>query len=265
MAQATPHNRSFGAGSLIATLFATEFRRLLFAKKTIALGIVELLPVVAALIFVVYQDIDGMAMFHQTIENVTFPFLLPLAAIFYGGPALVDEMEGRTLTYLTLRPVPKPVLFLGKWLAGFAVATLLVVVPVLMLLGVGAFSAGEVGQADALVKIFGATILGIAAYTAIFAALGALFARSLISGIIYFVVFEMIFASLPVLELLSLRYYMRTSAGFAAADRLGFLDQLVLDKPLVFDWWVGVLVLGIAVFGILAVGAGLFRAKQYHV
>ena len=57
---------------------------------------------------------DGLMLFKDIVSIVSLPFLVPLAALFHGGPAIVDEMEGRTLTYLTLRPIPRPAIFLGK-------------------------------------------------------------------------------------------------------------------------------------------------------
>jgi ABC-2 type transport system permease protein len=265
MVQGTQRNLS--AGSQIATIYATDLKRLLRARKTLVLLCVQLLPVVFALIYVFFQSVDGLAMFTDTVERVMFPFLIPLAAVFYGGPALVDELEGRTLTYLTLRPVPKPAMFVGKWLAGTTVAVGLVLLTVLALLAVVMIAAGGSGGASALTvaRILLTTVLGTAAYTAIFAALGALFAKSLFAGIFYFVIFEMVCAALPVLELLSVRYHMRNASDFAATDRLGILDRLVLDQPLVFDWWIGAGILAVVCALAVVAGAAIFNSRQYHV
>lgn len=266
MAQSNPQTRTVAPGSQIATIYATDLKRLIRAKKTLVLLAVQLLPVAFALLYVFFQDIDGLSLFTETVEGVMFPFLIPLAAVFYGGPALVDEMEGRTLTYLTLRPVPKPALFAGKWLAGTTVAAGLVLLPMLALLIIAAASGGDLASSvDTLTKILLASTLGTAAYTAIFAALGALVARSLFAGILYFVIFEMVFAALPILELLSVRYHMRTAAGFSASDRLGLLDKMFLDQPLVFDWWIGAIVLAAATGIAVGVGAWIFQTKQYHI
>jgi ABC-type transport system involved in multi-copper enzyme maturation permease subunit len=262
-----PTPRTLNPGSQIATIYTTDLRRLLFARKTLVLLCVQLLPVIFALIYVFLEDIDGLSMFSETVEGVMFPFLIPLAAVFYGGPTLVDEMEGKTLTYLTLRPVPKPALFLGKWLAGATVAVGLVLVPVLSLLAIVAVaSGGSIGTSFlTIAQILMATVLGTAALTAIFAALGALVAKSLFAGILYFVVVELIFSVLPVVELLSVRFHMRNAAGFNADSSLGMLDQFLFDAPLDFDWWIGVLVLAVICGGAAAVGAAVFSNKQYHI
>ena len=99
--------RQLSAGALTQTRYLAQLRQLITARKTIALLVIQLLPVVAAILYVLVNDVDGLTMFRQIIERVTFPFLIPLTALFYGAPGIVDEMEGRTLTYLTLRPLPR--------------------------------------------------------------------------------------------------------------------------------------------------------------
>lgn len=258
--------RKISLVSQLIAVFVTESRRLVLAKKTFVLFGVQLIPVLAALIYVIFQDIDGLTMFRNIVEYTVFPFLLPLAALFYGGPTIVEEMEGRTLTYLTMRPIARPALFLSKWLAGATMTALVVIIPLLLLFAVCLFQSSDMESTlESLGFIVIAALIGVLTYTAIFATLGVIFASSLLLGVIYFVLVEMILATLPILELLSVKYYLRTTAGFSATDRLGFLDRLVLDEPLVFDWWFGVLIASLIAFVALVAGTFVFRERQYHV
>lgn len=270
MAEAATENlteaRSLGAVRQLVALLGTQIRLLWWARKTRALLVVQMIPVVAAFVYVLFESVDGLTMFSNVTENVTIPFLVPLAAIFFGGPAIVEEMEGRTLTYLTLRPIDKATLFLGKALAGIAVAVPLVVVPLLILFAICMSQSTDLGLAlENLGPMIGAVALGTVAYTAVFAALGALFASGLLASIIYFVLFEMVLGTLPILELSSLRYHIRTLAGVSATDRLGFLDRLVLDEPIVLEWWVSLTILGVVTIAAMVVGAWVFRERQYYV
>ncbi|MGM0559067.1 MAG: ABC transporter permease [Myxococcota bacterium] len=263
--QAGP-SRDFGAVSQISTIVATDFRQQLTSRKTIALFLVQLIPVVVATVYVFFENVDGLAMFSETVESVTFPFLMPLAALFYGGPALVDEMEGRTLTYLTLRPVAKPALFIGKWLSGSAIASGLVLIPVVLLLIISAISAGDINTSAATIgKILVTTIAGTAAYTAIFAALGAAFARSLIASIVYFVVVEIIFSMIPTLELLSLRFHMNAAAEFGQNYRPEVLGNFGISGPIEYQWWIGLAIIFGYVGAAVLAGSAVFSNKQYHV
>ena len=258
--------RKLDVTSQLMTVLSVQLGQLVRARKVVALLVIQLVPALAVLLYVLAKDADGLVMFRTVVERVTFPFLIPMAALFFGGPVIVDEMEGRTLTYLTLRPIPKVALYLGKLLAGVLVAAVVVVLPLLALfLACLVASKDLASTASALVQLSGVAALGVMAYTTIFALLGAVFASSIVSGIIYFVIFEIVLAALPILELLSVRYYLRAGAGFNASDRLGFLDQFVLDKPIILSWWVGVLV-ALALSALSSVlGALVFKSRPYHV
>jgi ABC-type transport system involved in multi-copper enzyme maturation permease subunit len=258
--------RNLSNGSLFMSVVRTHVRQILFTRRTATITIVQLLPAIFALVYVIFQDVDGLAMFDGITRTVIFPFLVPLAAMFFGGPAIVDEMEGRTLTYLTLRPVHKANLFLGKLVGSIAVALPVVLLPVIALFLVCQFQSDDFGAAfEAFLPIAGAASIGVIAYTTIFAALGAIVASSLLAGILYFVTFEIVLAGLPVLELLSVRYYLRVIAGLDATDRMGFFDRLVLDQPLVLENWVGWAVVAIATLAFGFAGAWVFTERQYHV
>jgi ABC-type transport system involved in multi-copper enzyme maturation permease subunit len=258
--------RQTSVGNSLATLYTMQLRQLLTARKTIALTVVALLPVIAALLFVVLDDVDGLSMFNGIVESVLFPFLLPLFAIFYGGPVIVDEMEGRTLTYLTLRPLPRPVIYTSKFLAGTTLGLLLAIVPLLILFAVCLGGSGDMNAMfESLGKLTLASAIGVITYTSIFTMLGALFSSNLLAGIIYFVVFEIVMAFLPVLELLSVRFYLRDIAGLRATDRLGVLDKLVYDEPVDPPMWASILLLLVLIGGAVALGNLIFRNRQYNV
>lgn len=258
--------RNLGAVSQLLVLLSTQLRLLAMSRKTRALLAIQLVPVLGAFVYVMFEEVDGLTMFTGIVESIVVPFLVPLAAIFFGGPAIVDEMEGRTLTYLTLRPVGKGTLFVGKALAGTAMAVPLVVLPVLALFGICLWQSSDYGETlQTLPKILGALAVGTATYTAIFATLGAAFASTLLASIVYFVVFEMVIGALPVLELLSMRYHIRGMAGLSATDRLGILDRMVLEEPLVFEWWVGLSIMAAVAVVALAAGTWIFRERQYYV
>jgi ABC-2 type transport system permease protein len=199
--------RKLGTMSLLSTLISVQLRQLLLQRKTKALAVVQLMPLIGAAVYVIFENIDGLTMFSGVAESLLLPFLVPLAAIFYGGPAVVDEMEGRTLTYLTLRPISKATLFVGKVIAGTIMALAIVLIPMLLLFGLCMFQSMDFAESlPVLGRVLASASCGIIAYSAIFAALGALFASSLLASILYFVAFEMVMATLPVLELLSIGF-----------------------------------------------------------
>ncbi len=266
MSASTQLQRNISSASILPALITAQLKMTLRAKKTIALFIVQLIPVIAALFYVILRDSDGLTLFGNIVEHISFPFLVPLVALFYGGPTIVDEMEGRTLTYLTLRPIPKAMIFMGKLIAGCIVGSALVAIPLLLLFVTCLVTSEDMGAAlPSMLQMLGGATLGIICYTTVFATLGAIFTKSLISSIIYFVVFEMVLATLPVLELLSIRYYLRTIAEFNAGNRLGLLEQFILDKPIVLPVWSGILVILLVTITAALVGSFVFKEKQYVV
>ena len=58
--------------------------------------------------------------------------MLPLAALFYATALVADEVEGRTLTYLTTRPVSRAAIFAGKF-AAYLVTDLCLALPACVL------------------------------------------------------------------------------------------------------------------------------------
>lgn len=259
--------RQISGLTLGTRVFSLDLQRLLRARKTIILLVVQLLPVILAVVFILWRDLDGMSLFRDTVERVYIPFLLPLAALFFGGPTIVDEVEGRTITYLTLRPISRPILYLGKLASSMAAALGVTLLPIILL-----FAVCQIGTVDSLSDslamlgaALGAIAVGAITYTAIFAFLGVLVASTLLLGIVYFILVELVMASIPILELLAVKFHVRTIAGYQGTDRAGFLDNLVLDEPLAFDWWFGLLVAGIMTFIVVSLAAMIFKQRQYHV
>ncbi|RAL24763.1 hypothetical protein DL240_00705 [Lujinxingia litoralis] len=258
--------RNLGVIPQALRLFSLDFGRQLRARKTLVLLAVQLLPVLVALAYVAFGQLDGMTMFRNSMESVYLPFLVPLAALYFGGPAIVDEIEGRTITYLTLRPLPRALIYLAKLKSAMLSALLVTSLPIILLFGICAFSSGELlGELPTLGKMLGASAVGVLTYTAVFAMLAAIFSSSLLLGIVYYVIVEMVIAAIPVLELVSIKFHVRTIAGLQGADRAGWLDRLILDEPLNFEWWFGLLVAAIFTTLATAVATAIFREKQFHV
>ena len=133
-------------------------------------------------------------------------FYLPLVTLAYASSGLGAEREGRTLIWLTTRPLPRWAIYLAKFLGGL---------PWCLLAGVGGFvvlclAGGDLGR-RALVA-FGPTVVGVTvAFAALFHLLGALFRRPAVVGLVYIFFFETLVANLPgSLKQLSLNYYARS-------------------------------------------------------
>lgn len=264
--------RNLSAPALGFHLFGLDLTRQIRSRKTVLLFLVQLLPALIAFVTLLTGDRDGLSVFEATFEAVYLPLLLPLAALFFGGPTVVDEVEGRTITYLTLRPLSRSTLFLGKLATSITLAIAVTVIPVVLFFLICVLgSPASFGDGLSLLgSAVATTIAGAIAYTAVFAFLGVIFASTLLPGIVYFVVVELILAAIPIIEVISVKFHLFTLGGFqqSAEGEQSIRDQMaefLLNQPLEFDWWVGLLYLGTVTAGAVILSALVFRNRQFHV
>lgn len=255
-----------------AELLKLDLWRKFRSRKTLILFLIQLIPALVAAVSLVWGDLDGFQVFESTIENVYLPLLLPLAALFLGGPTIVDEVEAKTITFLTLRPLSRATLLLGKLGASIILAVAITVVPVLIFFGICSLGASAgLGEGLSLLGTGTAAVaVGAVTYTTIFALLGVVFASTLLPGIVYYVVFELIIAALPLVEFLSVKFHLYTLGGFDRAEAEGGgwrqqLEELLLDQPLEFDWWVGLLFCAVVTGAALLVATVIFRNREFRV
>ncbi len=264
--------RNLSATSLGFHLFGLSLKRHIRSRKTLFLFLVQLIPVVLALFSRITGNGGGLAEFEATFTQVYLPYLLPLAALFFGGPTVVDEVEGRTITYLTLRPLSRSTLFLSKLATSIALAIVVTVIPVILFFAVSVIGSADPmgGSLATLGAAIASTVGGATAYTAIFALLGVIFASTLLPGIVYYLVFEIILGALPVIEFISIKFHVFTLGGFRRGvdgeERLrDEIARFLLDQPLEFDWWVGLLCLIFVTTAAVVLSATVFRNRQFHV
>ena len=93
------------------------------ARRTRVFFLISGLPVFVALVvqasrvFVPGTPIDGPSLFENVIMAFELQFLILVLALFYGTSIVSEELEGKTLTYLTTRPAGKASIILGKYAA----------------------------------------------------------------------------------------------------------------------------------------------------
>ncbi len=100
-------------------------------------------------------------------------FIVLMLALFYGTSIVSEEVENKTLTYLTTRPLAKPAILLGKYGAYTARSIVLVVAGVVASFLILNFD--HLNDGDAwliLLKSLIVLVLALIAYTAFFTFLG---------------------------------------------------------------------------------------------
>jgi ABC-2 type transport system permease protein len=161
--------------------------------------------------------------------------MVPLAAVIAGSAVVADEVDDRTITYLLTRPIARPAILLGRWLATLTILFAFVATSVFALRWiVEHFAAGfdpsrladverghelEILQAMSdgrlpaglFASVLTAALLGVAVYSAVFAVLGTFLKYPMIVGLGYAFAIEVFLANLPgKSQALTIQFYLRS-------------------------------------------------------
>jgi len=198
------------------TLYQLTLRQHLHGKRWLVMALLFLLPV-------------GMAILvRQTAPNVpsvglefmlAFLFLpqavIPLVALLYASGMIQDEQEEQTITYLLIRPIPKWAIYTIKLLATLTTTVVLVALATVLIYAAIYLGADAHGADIPLrcLKAVGIHSLAAVAYCCLFGLLSLLTQRTLMVGILYTAVFEVLLASMPFgIRLVTVTYYSRLIA-----------------------------------------------------
>ena len=235
-----------------ARIFDLSLDQMLWSRRTVFMALVVGGPLLIALAVRVIDlfaaqggmQIDGVkvgsaAIFGLMVWVFYLRFAVPVLAVFYGTSLMADEVEDKTITYLFSRPIPRGAVLLGKYLA-YLVCTIAVVLPsvvlvyLLILSRPGSSLAG--GFMD-LVKDLVVIALGLAAYGAVFAWVGAQFKRPLLTGLAFVFAWEPAMLVIPgYLRRFTVAYYLQglvPQAMPADDSTVGLLTSLFREFPTV--------------------------------
>lgn len=180
------------AGTAFRAVFDVFFFLGRKSRRTRIFALVCGLPVFAAAVIQAGRlafgvaGIDGPSVFGGVIMAFDLQFLILVLALFHGTSVCSDEVEGRTLTYLTTRPVSKPALLLGKTAAYAVLLTILVAASVVLsflILNIDVLTNSAAWLAMA--KSLAVLVLGLACYLAFFTLIGTFLKKSVLFGLVF--------------------------------------------------------------------------------
>jgi ABC-2 type transport system permease protein len=199
--------------SALGTLFWLTLRQHLHGRRVLVLAALFTLP--AALVVLLRclpqpAPLDGQE--RAFLGNLLPQVLAPLTALLYASSMIQDEVEEQTLTYLLLRPLPRPALYLTRFLATLLTTSVII--------GFGAtalYLAIYTGTSElALVltsrlpPMVGVLALAQLGYVALFGGVALLTRRSLLAGVVYIVLIEGVLGNIDfLLRRASVIYHFR--------------------------------------------------------
>ncbi|MEW5982410.1 MAG: ABC transporter permease [Acidobacteriota bacterium] len=258
-------------------IFDLSLGQMLWSRRTIFLALVVGSPLALGVLFRVLEamgvgdmrvgrsPVAGPTVFGGMIWLLYLRFIVPVLGVFYGTALVADEVEDKTITYLFVRPVPRAAVLAGKYLA-YLVTTICVVLPSVVLLYLLVVPLGSGSLAAAfpdLLKDLALLGIGLAAYGAIFAFIGAQFKHPLVTGLVFAFGWEQLALILPgYLRRATVAYYLQALVPHTMpAQGLGTALQAIFrDTPstLVSLAW-----LAIYIAGFVYVAGRVIERREY--
>jgi ABC-type transport system involved in multi-copper enzyme maturation permease subunit len=229
-------------------VFDVSVGEMLWSRRTIFMALVVGAPVVIALVVrsldlagvppvrVNGVRVSGPSIFGVLIWFLYLRFIVPVLGAFYGTSLIADEVDDKTITYLFTRPIPRGAVAVGKYLSYLA-CTLLVVLPsvVVVYFLVVPVAGGSIAAAfPLLVRDLGLLALGLVAYGAFFAFIGARLKRPLLFGLAFAFGWESAVQLLPgYFKRLSIAYYLDALVPHEAPQDglVGMIQSFFRDQP----------------------------------
>lgn len=191
----------------VLAVMRLTLRQILATRRTLVFALLGSLPPALAALFAVLRKVptlhinaNGFDFFSQMMVTFYLHFLLVLIALFYATALIHSEVEEKTITYLLLRPVPKPHLVLAKYLTFLMAAAAILVPSILLTFGILEISDGAggfMGHLRYLLWDLGVMALGAMAYGSVFTLLGAWLKRPVMVGLFFAVVWEWAITYVP--------------------------------------------------------------------
>ncbi len=204
----------------------------------VATGVVILFPAVVALLD---KDADAVEVVKGGLDWGFFRLLVFLYPILFTSGAIGEEVEGRTLHFLTMRPVSRGGIALAKYLVGTGAALVVMLAGIVLLhiFGYATDPTKMVEQVDETARAAGVAALLLMAYSGICLLWGALVPEAAgMLSVVWLGFIEWFVPKLPgVIRFASLNHFARELAGL---ERAGWADWV----PDVELWICGLVVAG---------------------
>src|SRR5207302_4379280 len=207
----------------------------------------------------VLLDQSGFFVFSSyVVFSIFLSFLLPIWSLSFATEALGGERDDRSLIWLLTRPLPRPSIYLAKYVA---------LLPWSLGLNLGGFAllclaAGRPGP-QAIRLFWPAVLFGTLAFAALFHFMGAFFRRPAIIAVVYSFFLETILGNMPgYMKRLSISFYARCMMFDAAAEQ-----GVQPEKPSMYlpvDGQTGMWVLIITTVVLVVAGMVVFARHEYR-
>ena len=208
---------------MIGALFALALRQAAAPRRAIFLALLALLPVGLAALIRALADIEGGELIGGVLEGLVVNIVLPLVVMVLATSAFGNEVEDRTLSLLTTKPVPRWSIVLAK-----LAATIIVAAPLMIAASAIVTLMDPDGGGRAAAVAAAGMLVGVVTYASAFTWAGLLTTRALGFALIYVLLWEAVITGfLEGARYLSVRSY--TQGTMHGLDDTTFNETLAID------------------------------------
>lgn len=242
------------------TIIGLTLRQFLRAKSVLVVAGISLFPVIFAIIphfanrqrVLPIRDIVGNTIYLDLFAAT----LLPLATLVLATAAFGDELEDRTLQYLTLKPISRLQIVLAKFFAVLLVTVPIVWIGLMVTWTVAAW--GHLGDnTDLIWPMFAGSLVGVLGFGSLFMLVSLLIHRALLAGIFYVFIWETALSRyLTGIRTISIKHYTQSMFVRLADDRLFRIDSVAATSTIVAT------VVGIVV---VSLGLATWRLRRMNL
>ena len=179
---AMPSNRHVAPGAAIGLSYQVVLRQLASRGRIIGLSLLALIaPLSGWALGSADASLDDAV---GLVAGVGFALVLPVVSLVFGGAALGDLREDKTLVYLWLRPMDRWPIVVG---AALAAATLVAPITIISIVSAAILTGAGNGIVPGTLL---ATVVGLIAYVCVFTLFGVWLKRFIVWGLAYILIWE---------------------------------------------------------------------------
>ena len=211
-------------------IFTFFFKQGIKSKKAKIFFLLSFLPVLVLLIAKIIEltnpaaRISAADIFSKAMLIIYIQLLAPILALLFGSLVINEEIDNKTLIYLTTSPVPKPAIIVGKYLAYIVLSAIIINTGLLLcFLVINIDQLGEVSYLKQFFTFVGVGGLALIAYSAFFTLISALIKKSVVVGLLFIFGWENVVQYFPgVTQKFTVIHYIKSILPYTS-DNIKFL------------------------------------------
>jgi ABC-2 type transport system permease protein len=208
-------------------IFLLSLRQLAGRRRLTIILLLAALPVLITTLITVLGDQDNSEFPEIVLGGMLVTAILPIVMIAFATSAFGNEMEDRTLNFLTTKPIPRWQIALPKMLGVITISG-----PFLLVGGMAATFIGLGGNIQATIAVGVALFVGVTAYSAVFTWAGLVTSHALGFALFYVFLWEGVIGSfLGGVRYLSVRGYTVTIMHNLDQSGLKGLGDQAIEFP----------------------------------